>query len=755
MAEVNPLILPIGADPKSLQRSFAEVQTAFKNLEKSLKGKKFSAITNEEIQELEGYRRTLIALNDDLNGVNLDKLEKGSKSARTAFQSLNLVVQDLPFGFIAIQNNLPALFQSFGKLAAESGGALATLKALGAAIGPAGALFLAFTAITSAVTFAQQEFGSLTNAIKVLFGANGAAVKAQNEFNKALLDGGGEAIVQIAKINILVKTIQSETSTQNERLAAYRELKKISPEVVSGIDEQNLATSKSIKLIGENAKAVIELTKLQVKQRGIQAALSKLEEERFAINGKFNKAREEEINLQKEIAVAEQKRAAGEKISSRENQLLVKKDAFLQTAADRVQEFRDEVIKNTSAQDVWYKSLEQSINATSQISSNLETLQNNLEGQTKSNKDAENQLSKYTDALKKFNQLEIKLPIEKGTEVEELNKKIKKLKEYGDILLNTTKYDFERLDALKEIQLIDKERFANLSLESKEIDNVKKSIESYIRELYNLREIKKVLAKDIDITKVMKSINERIFIDTRKLDIGIAPLVDLYFDEKRFKNIKDKLKDGIPEMEDFKENFIKNIIAEDLKGVDVTPELIIQRLNEQFKGLEKSIQVNEEFLNIFKLQKVLNEELNKQEKERIANINSLAREFRFLQEPLQDLIGTALEGAGANWKEFADTVIAQIKRIIAALAAKALVQGLLSLLNPGGALSSLNPSQVVGLNQFQKGFFSPGFSLLGEANFGGLQPSGLQMGGQVNLTLRGNDLVGAINRTNTNISRVG
>ena len=161
------------------------------------------------------------------------------------------------------------------------------------------------------------------------------------------------------------------------------------------------------------------------------------------------------------------------------------------------------------------------------------------------------------------------------------------------------------------------------------------------------------------------------------------------------------------------------------------------------------------FLNIFKLQKVLNEELNKQEKERIANINSLAREFRFLQEPLQDLIGTALDGAGANWKEFADTVIQQIKRIIAALAAKALVQGLLNLLNPGGALSSLNPSQVVGLNQFQKGFFSPGFSLLGEANFGGLQPSGLQMGGQVNLTLRGNDLVGAINRTNTNISRVG
>lgn len=398
MAEVNDLILPIGADPKQFTKSIDEVKAALKSLEKEIKSKKFNAINEKDRENLEGYRRTLVELNNSLNDVNFDKLEKGSKGARTAVTSLNLVVQDLPFGFIAIQNNLPGLIQSFGQLSAASGGAVGALKAIGASlIGPAG-LFLAFTAVTSAVTFAIQEYGSLKNAINVLFGANGAAVKAQNEFNKALLDGGGDAGVQIAKINILVKTIQSETSTQNERLAAYRELKKISPEVVSGIDEQNLATAKSIKLIGENAKAVIELTKLQVKQRGIQAALSKLEEERFAINGKFNKARQDEINLQKEIAVAEQKRESGLKISSRENQLLVKKDAFLQTAADRVQEFRDEVIKNTSAQDVWYKSLEQSVTATSQISSNLETLQNNLEAETKKANEAANANKKLSEA---------------------------------------------------------------------------------------------------------------------------------------------------------------------------------------------------------------------------------------------------------------------------------------------------------------------------------------------------------------------
>jgi hypothetical protein len=43
----------------------------------------------------------------------------------------------------------------------------------------------------------------------------------------------------------------------------------------------------------------------------------------------------------------------------------------------------------------------------------------------------------------------------------------------------------------------------------------------------------------------------------------------------------------------------------------------------------------------------------------------------------------------------------------------------------------------------------------GTANFGGIQGGGLGMSGQVNVVLRGSDLVGAINRTNSQIKRVG
>ena len=42
-----------------------------------------------------------------------------------------------------------------------------------------------------------------------------------------------------------------------------------------------------------------------------------------------------------------------------------------------------------------------------------------------------------------------------------------------------------------------------------------------------------------------------------------------------------------------------------------------------------------------------------------------------------------------------------------------------------------------------------------KVNFAGVQGGGMQMAGAVNLTLRGSDLVGSINRTNSTINRVG
>ena len=85
---------------------------------------------------------------------NYDKLNQslnngsGSlKDANKRWMSLSLVVQDLPYGFRGIQNNLPALF-----------GSLAT-----------GAGYFAFSALTAALVFFDQSLEKTNTTAKKLF----------------------------------------------------------------------------------------------------------------------------------------------------------------------------------------------------------------------------------------------------------------------------------------------------------------------------------------------------------------------------------------------------------------------------------------------------------------------------------------------------------------------------------------------------------------------------------------------------------
>ena len=114
------------------------------------------------------------------------QIEDFSKKSRTALNNLSLVAQDLPFGFIGIQNNLPGVISSFGELTREAGGVTGALKQLaGSLIGPAG-LFLAFSVVTSAVTYAIQKYGSLGAAVTALVSNNAKLIQVQNALNKEM-----------------------------------------------------------------------------------------------------------------------------------------------------------------------------------------------------------------------------------------------------------------------------------------------------------------------------------------------------------------------------------------------------------------------------------------------------------------------------------------------------------------------------------------------------------------------------------------
>jgi chromosome segregation ATPase len=397
MAEnVNALILPIGADATQFKKSIKEVEDRIQELSSTIKNTPFNLVSEKQKLELNALKETLVELQTDVinTGQAFDKNSASVKKAGRALTSLSLIAQDAPFGFIGIQNNLPALIQSFGDLTTTSGGVKGALSQIGSAlIGPAG-LFLAFSAVTAAVTYAIKEYGSLSNAVDVLFGANSNAIKSQNDFNKALLDAGSSTGAQIAKINILVRTIQNENTSQKDRLAAYRELKRVNPDVVAGIDEQNLSTAKSIKLIGENAKAQLEFIKLQTRATAISKTLDGLEGRRFEANGKYNAARKEQINLEEKLAAIDQKKALGRALNSQERTLDAQRKLVQLDYAQNVKEARDEISQITTEQENWYKSLEPLIGGISKISSEAETLNNNLKDLRDTQKDSAKDTSK-------------------------------------------------------------------------------------------------------------------------------------------------------------------------------------------------------------------------------------------------------------------------------------------------------------------------------------------------------------------------
>ena len=92
---------------------------------------------------------------------SLGKLKTGSNQATTALTNLGRVVQDAPFGFIGIANNINPLLESFQRLKAETGSAKQSFLALGSSLIGAGGLGIAVSVISSLLTvFAMNSRGS-------------------------------------------------------------------------------------------------------------------------------------------------------------------------------------------------------------------------------------------------------------------------------------------------------------------------------------------------------------------------------------------------------------------------------------------------------------------------------------------------------------------------------------------------------------------------------------------------------------------
>lgn len=298
----DALIFEFGADITQFKGNIQQVIDQIKKVREEIKTAAAGDLPklNAQLATLtDGLKRLKTVGTPAADGFK--KVEDTAKGARVALTSVNQVVQDLPFGFIGIQNNLPALFSSFSKLNSSTEGIVGAFKNLDKATLITSGLFLAFNVATAAVTFLIQKYGSLGAAFDSLFGKTNLARKAQEDYNKAFAQAVGSTTLEYAEIVILTNALTDLNKPLKERQAAYVELKKISPDVVAGISEESIATGTYTTLLNDNAKAIIQLLKLKAEESAISNILTKNAEELATLKIEENKLVKEQVSAQRDL----------------------------------------------------------------------------------------------------------------------------------------------------------------------------------------------------------------------------------------------------------------------------------------------------------------------------------------------------------------------------------------------------------------------------------------------------------------------
>lgn len=594
---------------------------------------------NKLSRELARTQNTVKQLSDSYNKLGLEteqvapkmqQLGNSSKSARTALTSLSLTVQDLPFGFLGIQNNLPGVIQGFGNLTATTNGkVLPALKEIGKSLlGPAG-IFLGFSAVTSVITILIQKYGSLGNAIDAIFNKQSALsaqikkatenyqeyLKNQKSVNEVTDRGTTAQSGQIAIVEQLTKKATNLTASQSDQKNALLQLQQISQDYYG-----------NLKIGANNVDAIRQAT---IEYTKALQAKAKIEQYSNQIS---------DIEFQ----LAQQKRFTNQLKTSKDSANAVSKANF------------DNAISLQKLGISTFYTVGATAKANEEYKQN-ETAINSLNAEKKIYNDLLNQ---EVDALSQVYR-----------ETDKHNKKVKE----GEIYIHQfSKAYMDWTDRLWNAPYIEAAR--NLSAFNYVLDKIAQSSEDAR------------MATDKLTFSVQNLITEGF--------LQIKQETDLSFGLKKFTN-------------DVFDNIGKRI-----KDFQSTIRNVYPVLQSTFIG------------------------------------------------PMEDAFKSFLDTGKFAFKEFTKAVLDSIKQIIARLTATGIVASLAILLSGGFAagtgaagLKTLGAALLGSVGANTGGQL--GLRPIANPSFGGIGAGPMAMSGSVNLTLRGSDLVGSLNRTNTNINRIG
>jgi hypothetical protein len=634
---------------------------------------KFYADLRKNLNEV----NTTVKKTSDTFQKSTDKMTESAnsfgKSSRNSLTALSLTLQDLPFGFIGIQNNLPGIIQGFGQMSAEAKtGASVMTQLKTALIGPAG-LFLAFSAVTAIVTKLSMEYGGLGNAIDALFGKVNPlakvikdAAKSQEDLNESYKTSGqiiasatGSVESQIVKVQLLSDTVKNLSNSEELRKNALSELQKIDKNY---FDQITTGTSDVTKLEEATRKYTDAI---------LANAIAKGFEEKVT-QGAINL--EEQRNVLSEIS-----KGYDDIAKKRQGK---EKEFVLFTGGKPIKETVLEVAK-----------LNETFNKQKLVVDAAIIAQDKLK---QSFSDATLEALKFVEPLEEGSKAvkDYKYEIDELIGALSFDTQIDNVKELADVILDVNKKYASRATALKELQQLGDGVFNGLTLEKKGYNNLKDAIDTYVLKLQTL---------DLEI----------------KGRINAAKL-----QEEADKNTAKATQERIKAEEDLFDTLVKTSMENEKFG-NATDKIAKINIDQALQPL-KDLAIGAK------------------------NVAILMEETFF--NPLNEMFTTLFTKFTFSIKSFTNAILQSIAQIAAKLATTLVIQGLVSLFSAPLALGgALSPDGALGF----VGKALSGLKLGKSADFSGVQGANMGMSGSVNLVLRGTDLVGAINRTNSQISRVG
>ena len=160
----------------------------------------------------------------------LDATTGSLRKNNMQWANLALVIQDLPFGFRGIQNNLPALAGGFARMT--------------------GPIYLGISALIAVITawdMGMFKAKETTDNLK----------KSQDDLNKALSDSKNDYYSNELLLTNYVKIARDANSTDTQRKNAISEVNKVLGEYGIKLDENTIKTGKSEEAIKKVTEAML------------------------------------------------------------------------------------------------------------------------------------------------------------------------------------------------------------------------------------------------------------------------------------------------------------------------------------------------------------------------------------------------------------------------------------------------------------------------------------------------------------------